>query len=564
MITVAYGIFLFISILVILYMLKQDYEDVDIHYFMIVMMIPVVLLGYWLKTMVTTAEGARIAFCFIYFDSTLMLAIMLFSILKFIGVAVKSWIKVLVYAVSFAHLTIIWVNINNKLYYDSITLIDTGIGTATKMTSGPLKIFHWIYLAAMLLGIVAAIVFAYIKRGTYSRKTLLLFTLLLISGLFIYGVETVIDIDFSTLPFLYTVVDVVIAFNYDNVHTHDINYLISEQQKHYGTRGYVSFDTEGRYLSANQVIFELLPGMSSEIVDEKLDNGSEQASLFYGIIDDYKRRGITFKNVDLNDKIYRFEISEFYTKKGGYSQGYLFDIRDITEEQKVINLIKDYNDTLNKEVGQKTENIKSIQEKVVLGLANMVENRDNNTGGHVKRTSDVIKYLVKEVRAQGIYDMDEQLANDIVRAAPMHDLGKITIDNHILNKPGRLTKEEYDIMKTHSEKSAEIVQIILKDVEEQHFVNVAYNVARYHHERWDGKGYPEGIVGEMIPLEARIMAVADVYDALVSKRCYKEPMSFEQAADIMVEGMGGQFDPNMLSVFLACREDLEKYYTKIK
>ena len=116
-------------------------------------------------------------------------------------------------------------------------------------------------------------------------------------------------------------------------------------------------------------------------------------------------------------------------------------------------------------------------------------------------------------------------------------------------------------MKTHSVISGQMVHILLEGVEEERFVRTAYNIARYHHERWDGKGYPEGLVGEMIPLEARIMAVADVYDALVSKRVYKEPMSFDQAAQIMYEGMGTQFDPNMRPVFLHCRKKLESYYS---
>ena len=99
-------------------------------------------------------------------------------------------------------------------------------------------------------------------------------------------------------------------------------------------------------------------------------------------------------------------------------------------------------------------------------------------------------------------------------------------------------------------------------MEEEHLVQTAYHVARYHHERWDGRGYPDGLVGEMIPLEARIMAVADVYDALVSKRVYKEPMSYEKAAQIMQEGMGTQFDPNMYLVFISCRSELERYYSQ--
>ena len=200
----------------------------------------------------------------------------------------------------------------------------------------------------------------------------------------------------------------------------------------------------------------------------------------------------------------------------------------------------------------------------MLSLADMVENRDSNTGGHVKRTSDVVRILVEDIQANQYFPLSDELAKDIVRTAPMHDLGKVSIDSSILNKPARLTLEEFAIMKTHSTISGQMVMILLEGMEEEHLVETAYHVARYHHERWDGKGYPEGLVGEMIPLEARIMAVADVYDALVSKRVYKEPMSYEKAAQIMQEGMGTQFDPNMHLVFLSCRSRLEHYYSLVQ
>jgi response regulator RpfG family c-di-GMP phosphodiesterase len=254
------------------------------------------------------------------------------------------------------------------------------------------------------------------------------------------------------------------------------------------------------------------------------------------------------------------DISPLTTRNGKRNIGYLLDLRDATEEQRNYDIIKHYNESLNEEIQEKTRNIRDIQRKVVLGMADIIENRDSNTGGHVKRTSDIIHIIVDEIKRQGHLSLTEEMSQDIVRAAPTHDLGKITIDSTILNKPGRLDAKEFEAMKTHSAKSGEMVRILLEGVEEAHFVQVAYNVARFHHERWDGRGYPEGLVGTMIPLEARIMAVADVYDALVSKRCYKEPMSFEQAADIMCENMGTQFDPNMESVFLGCRAQLEDYY----
>ncbi|MCR5763896.1 MAG: HD domain-containing protein [Treponema sp.] len=228
---------------------------------------------------------------------------------------------------------------------------------------------------------------------------------------------------------------------------------------------------------------------------------------------------------------------------------------------------------LSNEVAEQTLHIQEIQRRIVSGLGDMIGSRDGNTGGHVKRTSEVIKFIVEEIlrrNARGVSNtkflaITEKLGEDIIRAAPMHDLGKIFIDTSILCKPGKLTAEEYSVMKTHSVHSGEIVNLILRDVEEEPFVNVAFNIARYHHERWDGKGYPEGEaggkIGEGIPIEARIMAVADVYDALVSKRCYKDAMSFEMAYKIMLEGMGSQFDPDMEEIFKACRDDLESYYS---
>ena len=142
----------------------------------------------------------------------------------------------------------------------------------------------------------------------------------------------------------------------------------------------------------------------------------------------------------------------------------------------------------------------------------------------------------------------------------MHDLGKIAVDDAILRNPNRFTPEEYEVMKKHAAEGARIVHEILKDTDDKAFHHLAENVAHYHHERWDGSGYPEGLKGEEIPLEARIMAIADVYDALVSKRVYKERMSFEEADRIISEGMGTHFDPQLKECYEKARPRLEEYY----
>lgn len=562
MMTALYGTALLISMALLLYMAHKNYENIDIHYWTYMVLIPLVVLGYALKTVVLTPDAARITFCYIYLDSTVILVIVIFSMLRLLDVHVKPWIKVLSYMLSFAHCLVIWTTVNTTLYYDSLLLIPTDYGIATKMTSGPLKIIHYIYLAICSLAILSILIYGYTKKKTYSHRMLSIYSAVVLVGAVVYSAETLADIDFSLLPFFYVAAEVLIVVDYDHVHSYDISCLVSEQQKYHSTKGYVAFDNRKRFLSCNAMAFSYVPNLKYHRVDTPV---SEERPLMYDLfnrlIDDYVERGVDSRTYEHDDRVCKCEISRFSMHKDGPAKGYLFTISDVTEEQRVLHVMESYNETLNTEVQEKTENIKSIQEKVVLGLANMVENRDNNTGGHVKRTSDVIKYLVDEIVKQGAYEISEEKAIDIVRSAPMHDLGKIAVDNSILCKPGRLTDEEYAIMKTHSPKSGEIVKLILEGVEEQHFVDTAFNVARFHHERWDGRGYPEGLVGEMTPLEARIMAVADVYDALVSKRCYKEPMSFEKAYDIMCEGMGSQFDPSMLPIFVACREKLEAYYT---
>ena len=203
---------------------------------------------------------------------------------------------------------------------------------------------------------------------------------------------------------------------------------------------------------------------------------------------------------------------------------------------------------------------KDMQNKLVFGMATMVEGRDNSTGGHIKRTSQVVKLIIDEMLKDSSVLIDNRFASSVIKAAPMHDLGKITVDDVILRKPGKYTPEEYLEMKKHSKEGARIVKEILEDYGDEYFEQIAVNVAHYHHERWDGSGYPLGLKGEMIPLEARIMAIADVYDALVSKRVYKEEFSFEKANEIIIDGMGKQFDPNLEKYYLQAREKIEKFY----
>ena len=212
-----------------------------------------------------------------------------------------------------------------------------------------------------------------------------------------------------------------------------------------------------------------------------------------------------------------------------------------------------------------SESTEKLQEGLIITMADLVESRDSDTGAHVQKTAAYAKIIVEGLKKKGYYEqkITPKFMSDVVRSAPLHDVGKINIPDEVLNKPGKLTNEEYEIMKTHTTAGKKILEKAISTVEGDNYLKEARNMAAYHHERWDGKGYPEGMHGEVIPLSARIMAVADVFDALSSPRVYKSAFPIEKALAIIEEGKGTQFDPKCVEVFMDAvpevTEILKKY-----
>lgn len=202
------------------------------------------------------------------------------------------------------------------------------------------------------------------------------------------------------------------------------------------------------------------------------------------------------------------------------------------------------------------QKLSAHNKEMVMGFATLVENRDGNTGGHIRRTTTYVEMLAKELKNRGLYkdDLTEDYIKNLIMAAPMHDVGKIAIPDAILQKPGKLTEEEFDIMKIHAAKGGEIIKETFKSMGDDEYEKIAYQVARFHHEKWNGKGYPEGLSRKEIPLCARIMAVADVFDAVSAKRCYRDAMPLEQCFSIIENGSGQDFDPYIVDVFLDMKE----------
>jgi putative two-component system response regulator len=219
--------------------------------------------------------------------------------------------------------------------------------------------------------------------------------------------------------------------------------------------------------------------------------------------------------------------------------------------------LRDQNDFLEQEVQRRTREVMAIQDVTIQAMASLAETRDNETGNHIRRTQHYVQLLAELLREHPRFRhfLSEDNIGLLFKSAPLHDIGKVGIPDHILLKPGRFTAEEFEIMKTHTTLGRDAIQ----HAEDQlgisvDFLRMAKEIAYSHQEKWDGSGYPEGLSADDIPISARLMAVADVYDALISRRVYKPGMPHEQALEIIRQGRGTHFDPDVCDAFLSCPE----------
>ena len=219
--------------------------------------------------------------------------------------------------------------------------------------------------------------------------------------------------------------------------------------------------------------------------------------------------------------------------------------------------LRDHNDYLEQEVERRTREVIAIQDVAIQAMASLAETRDNETGNHIRRTQHYIKVLAEHLRDHPRFShfLSEETIQLLFKSAPLHDIGKIGIPDHILLKPGRFTEEEFEIMKTHTTLGRDAIQHAEDALGiRADFLTLAKEIAYSHQEKWDGSGYPQGLAADDIPISARLMAVADVYDALISRRVYKPGMPHAQAVEIIRQGRGTHFDPDICDAFLVCVE----------
>ena len=513
-----YAIMLGISILLTVVYAFIFHKHFDPNITIMVILIPIINLAFVFMALAKTPEEAIIPLKISYLGGCYVLLSTLFLIINTCGIKTKAWMKAVFFVISTAvYVTALTIGYSN-IFYVGLPKIGEAYGASYLYDKhyGFMHTIFYVLVGVYYLIIVAAIVYSFFKKKQVPRSILILISIAVTIAMIGFFGARLITNKIELLPITYNVGMAI--------------YIIIELNE-------LMID---KPINGNPWFMEnILPLL------KEFESDEEKNKHFL------ERDGKTY-SINVN----RLVLTHLWHAHKGYQ----FLITDDTSNQQYIKLIKTYKSQLEEEVIKKTRSILDMQDKLVMGMARMVEGRDNSTGGHIKRTSDGVRILMGEIMKENELGLSEEFCKDIIKAAPMHDLGKITVDDQILRKPGRFTPEEFEAMKTHAAEGARIVGQILEGTEDKEFARIAVNVAHYHHERWDGSGYPCKLKGEEIPLEARIMAIADVYDALVSKRVYKEKMSFDEAHDIIMSGMGSQFDKSLEKYYLAARPALEEYY----
>ena len=561
MIAAYYFIALMLALVLMIVYLFSYHKHFDMRITLLFVLVPVSNLGNVLLENAQSLEAALVANKVVYIGACYLQLILMLAVFSLCRIKLNRWIRTgLVLLSTIVYLSSLTMGYS-PLFYEEVSFSRAGDTIAFDKKYGPM---HTVFIAMVVvyfLMSITAIVYSYFRKRQVPRTTIyLLFLTELVAFVGFFGGRAFGSVEL--LPAAYDfglVVYLVIVYR---LSLYDVTDAAIDSLVQTGATGFASFDFRYNYLGSNQTAKDVFPELNNLTVDRPImGNEFMEATVLKWLRDFEADQSHSEFLYEKGESTYQIDVQYLYG--GRRKRGYQLFITDDTKDQRYIKLLNSFNTELQAEVDKKTAHIVEMHDNLILSMATMVESRDNSTGGHIRRTSEGVRLLIAQMRTEGANDFSDKFCHDIVKAAPMHDLGKIAVDDAILRKPGRFTPEEYEEMKRHAAEGARIVHEILEGTDDVEFQRVAENVAHYHHERWDGSGYPEGLAGEEIPLEARIMAIADVYDALVSKRVYKEAMPFEKADSIIMEGMGTQFDKSLEPYYVSARPKLERYYREL-
>ncbi|WP_295858697.1 HD domain-containing phosphohydrolase [uncultured Fibrobacter sp.] len=516
--------------------------------------------GFLFQALSTNLHEALLANKIVFVGGAYLPIFLFMALVNLCHLKISNALRMLLFSISGIIYLLAITSGYSNIFYSNAELVTVNGISKIQAEFGPGYILFCLQLIGYGATYLCIILFSLFHKKNVSFHSLCSLAVIGAITLASFAISKKMGVENIVMPGVFLVDEYILLILVHRMGKYDIETTILNSLVQTNTSAYVTFTKSKRYIGCNDIALNYFPQMKDFQVDLPLDNKSETEKTFSKLIDQFHPSDMSkITYFQLGNNHYKCLIKHLF--HGNSDCGYMMRIEDDTKMQRYIKFLDKYNSELVNDVQDKDSHIHAMQEQMIVGMANMVENRDSNTGGHIKRTSQVIRILISEMRKDKSLGLSNKFCRAVVKAAPMHDLGKIAVDDMILRKPGKFTSEEYSIMKTHAEKGAAIVENLLQGIEDPELVTIAKNIANYHHELWNGDGYPKHLKGTEIPLEARIMAIADVYDALVSQRCYKEKISCEDAYEIIINSMGTHFDPGLKPYFISCREELEAYYS---
>lgn len=494
-------------------------------------------VGYLFEITSASVESALIATKLSYLGKVYIPPLALFFVLDYCRIKASKAFVGLLTLVHTAVLVLVMTSEYHGLFYEEISFSKEGMVPHLAHVNGVIYDAYTALVLCYAVVMLGVCMYRYRMSEQEERNKvayLSMIVLLPVLGLVLYLSGITMGYDATAISYVWSgIILLVSIFRYDFFDTVSLakNYVAENLAD-----GLVVLGKQGQFVYANAPALRLFPQLDGKEYKEA--------------VEEIRKYCVKGKRLHKNDAV--FKVTERDVLQNRTLRGKMYYLQDVTDSYN-------YTTQLETEVREKALELFQSHHSLIVSLANMVEARDGVTGLHIKHTSEYVEIIARALQKVPKYQevMSDSYVSVLSEAAPLHDIGKISMEDAILRKEGSLTTEELKSIQSHPALGAQIIDSVLAEVKGSDYLVTAREMAYCHHEKWDGSGYPQGLKGEEIPLSARIMALADVYDALRSERSYKDAYSKEEAKQIMLEEAGSQFDPELVEVFLANLEEIE-------
>lgn len=531
-----------------LILLVYTYENKKTNYYFMLAMLVMALsnCGYLAQALSTQLYEAVLANKIAYLGGCFVPLITLFLICTICNVRIPSWLRYILYGYSFMVYFLALTIGYSDIYYADLSLGKVGDATVLLHSYSAGHTLFYVILYGYLAAEVILLGYHIIKKRAVPKRKMWIISIMVIINILIFMIGRMINPNIEIVAALYVVDGWIFLYLQTKNMMYNFEDSIASTIHQQEVYGYVLFDNELRFMGCNKIAQKVFPFLKDCKVDSVID-GVEEAKLLLRWLNVYIGEGEDEQQYCFGERYYDIKVNRVYYREK--ARGYVIEIKDETDRLKYLSLISNYNAELMEKVKEQTGELMEKQKRInelflqtVTALSEAVDAKDRYTSGHSKRVAEYARMIAKRLGKS----KEEQ--EEIYRAGLLHDVGKIRIPVDIINKPGKLTDEEYNIIKVHPVTGYHI----LSGISGSEQMAIA---AKYHHERYDGKGYPNGLAGDKIPEIARILGVADSYDAMTSNRSYRSGLPKEIVREEIIKGRGSQFDPEIADIMLQLMEE---------